>query len=115
MVDTTKKQAEQTQTTETPDTETPTPDEKSDRDELKEASQQFFRTLFRAGVHLAMTPVYMLPEEPREHFVSAGREFTRGVTTLARELADDFDKIMDEVKEDVEKIVDEMKEDVKKD
>jgi hypothetical protein len=102
MADTTKTQAEQAQTTEAPPTETPTPDEKSDRDELREASQQFFRTLFRAGVHLAMTPVYMLPAEPQEHFVSAGREFTRGLATLARELADDFEKMVDEVKKDVE-------------
>ncbi len=103
MEDTTKEQAEQTQTTETPGSETPTPDEKSDRDELKEASQQFFRTLFRAGIHLAVTPVSMLPEEPREHFVSAGREFTRGLATLAHELADNFDKIVDDVKKDVGK------------
>ena len=87
MEDTKKEQAEQTHSAEGPGTETPTPDEKSDRDELKEASQQFFRTLFQAGVHLAMTPVKMLPEEPREHFVSAAREFTRGFTTLAHELA----------------------------
>ena len=103
MVDTTNTQAEQTQTTEMPGTETPTPDEKSDRDELKEASQQFFRTLFQAGVHLAMTPVSMLPEEPREHFTSAGREFTRGLATLVHELADNFDRLVDESKEDVEK------------
>ncbi len=103
MEDTTKEQAEQTQTTETPGTETPTPDGKSDRDELKEASQEFFRTLFQAGVHLAMAPVNMLPEESREHFVSAGREFTRGLATFAHELADNFDKIVDEVKEDVGK------------
>jgi hypothetical protein len=103
MVDTTNKQAEYTQTTEAPGDETPTPEEKSDRDELKEASQQFFRTLFQAGVHLAMTPVNMLPEESREHFVNAGREFTRGLATFAHELADNFDKIVDEVKEDVGK------------
>jgi hypothetical protein len=103
MVDTTNKQAEQTQTTGSPGTQTPTPDEKSDRDELKEASQQFFNTLFRVGVHLAMTPVYMLPEEPREHFASAGRELTRGLATLAHELADNFDKIVEEVKMDVKK------------
>jgi len=103
MEDTTKEQAEQTQTTETPDTETPTPEEKSDRDELKEASQLFFRTLFQAGINLAITPVNMLPEESREHFVSAGREFTRGLATFAHELADNFDKIVDEVKEDVGK------------
>jgi hypothetical protein len=103
MADTKTEQAEQTQTTQVPGTETPTPDEKSDRDELKEASQQFFSTLFRVGVHLAMTPVSMLPEEPREHFVSAGREFTRGLATLAHELADNFDKIVEEVKTDVKK------------
>ena len=103
MEDTTNTQAEQTETTEMPGTETPTPEEKTDRDELKEASQQFFRTLLRAGVHMAMTPVYMLPEESREHFVSAGREFTRGLATFAHELADNFDKIVDEVKEDVGK------------
>ena len=103
MEDTTKEQAEQTQTTETPGTETPTPDGKSDRDELKEASQEFFRTLFQAGVYLARTSVNMLPEEPREHIVSAGREFTRGLATFAHELADNFDKIVDERKEDLRK------------
>jgi len=88
---------------EAPFTETPTPDEQSLRDELKEASQQFFSTLFRVGVHLALTPVSLLPEEPREHFVSAAREFTRGLTTLARELADNVDKIVEEVEKDLEK------------
>jgi len=103
MADTTNKPVEQTQTTEPPGIEAPTPDNKSDRDELKEASQQFFRTLIRTGVHLAMTPVFMLPEEPQEHFVNAGREFTRGLSTLAHELADIFDKTVDEVKENIEK------------
>jgi hypothetical protein len=103
MVDPTNKQTDKTQSTETPGTEIPTPDEQSDRDELKEASQQFFSTLFRVGVRLAMTPVSMLPEEPREHFASAGRELTRGLATLAHELADNFDKIVEEVKTDVKK------------
>ena len=101
MADTHKKQEEQTQT---PESEAPeTPDYKTDRDELREASQQFFRTLFRAGVHLAMAPVYMLPEEPRDHFVTAGREITRGLATLAHELADDFEKAVDQMREEVEK------------
>src|SRR5436305_14697439 len=98
MEDTSKEQAKQT-----PGSETPTPDEKSDRDELKEVSEQFFRTLFQAGVYLARTSVNMLPEEPREHIVSAGREFTRGLATFAHELADNFDKIVDERKEDLRK------------
>ncbi len=80
-----------------------TPDYKSDREELKEASQQFFRTLFRTGVHLAMAPVYMLPEEPRDHFITAGREITRGLATLAHELAEDFEKAVEQMREEVEK------------
>jgi hypothetical protein len=87
----------------TEETQTPPPDEKSDRDALKEASQEFLRTLFRSGIQLAKTPVNMLPEEPREHFMSAGREFTRGLAIFAHELADNFDKIVDELKEDVGK------------
>ena len=71
-----------------------TPDYKSDRDEVRQASEQFFRSLFRAGVHAALAPVYILPEESREHFFSAGREFTRGLSTLAQEIADDFDKLV---------------------
>lgn len=71
-----------------------TPDYKADRDEVRHASEQLFRTLFRAGVHVAMAPVYVLPEESREHFFAAGREFTRGLSTLAQEIADDFDKLV---------------------
>ena len=98
MEDTTNEQAEQTHTKETPGTQTH--DKQSDREELKEASQQFFRSLFQAGAHLARTSVHMLPEESREHIVSAGREFTRGLATFAHELADNIEKIVDEGKED---------------
>jgi hypothetical protein len=103
MEDTTNTQAEQTHTTEASGAETPTPDEQSVLDELKEASQQFFSTLFRVGVHVALTPVSRLPEEPREHFASAVREFTHGLTTLAHELADNVDKFVEEVETDVKK------------
>ena len=105
MVDTKKTQRGQAQ--EQTDTQTSStskaPDYKSDRDELKEASQQLFRALFRTGVHVAMAPVYMLPEEPRDHFITAGREITRGLATLAHELADDFEKAVDQMREEVEK------------
>ena len=100
MADTKKTQEEQEQADTQPSSSSETPDYKSDRDELMQASQQFFRTLFRAGVHLALSPVNILPPEPREHFLSAGREFTRGMATLAHELADDFDKLVDEVREE---------------
>jgi hypothetical protein len=107
MADTKKTQEEQAQTQEQAETQAPPSSEKhdykTDRDELREASQQFFRTLFRAGVHVAMAPVYMLPEEPRGHFVTAGREITRGLSTLAHELADDFEKAVDQMREEVEK------------
>ena len=96
MVDPTKNQAEQA--TETPDVEASAFDEKSNRDELRESSQQFFRALFRTGVQVAMTPVSMLPEEPRQHFLSAGREFTRGLAALTHELSNVFDKMAEEVK-----------------
>ena len=97
MEDTTNTQAEQTHTTEISGTEIPAPDKHSDRDELKQASQHFLRTLLRAGVHLAMAPASLLPEEPREHFANAGSEFTRGLARLAHELADTLDKIVEEV------------------
>jgi hypothetical protein len=101
MAVTTKTQKEQTHTMETPGTEKTTPGEQSLRVELREDSQQFFRTLFRMGVRLALAPVYLLPEEPRGHFVSAGREFARGFTSLAHELADTVDKIVEEVESDL--------------
>ena len=85
------------------------PDYKSDRDELKEASQQFFRTLFQTGVHLVMAPMYILPDEPREHFITAGREITRGLSTLAQELANDFEKAVDQVKGEAEKVREEVR------
>jgi hypothetical protein len=55
------------------------------------------------AVQLARTSVDMLLEELREHMVSAGREFTRGLGTFAHELADNFEKIADEREEDVGK------------
>ena len=103
MVDPTKNRTEQTPATEIPDVETPASGEKTNLDELRESSQQFVRALFRTGVQVAMTPVSMLPEEPRQHFLSAGREFTRGLATLAHELSNVFDKMAEEVKQEAEK------------
>jgi hypothetical protein len=77
------------------------PDYKTDREEIRQTSQQLVRSLFRAGFHMALAPVYAMPEEPREHFFSAGREFTRGLSTLAQEIADDFDKLVKRDNEEV--------------
>ena len=103
MADTKQKQAENVQEENSQEEQTQAsgiPDYKSDRDEVRHHSQQFFRSLFRAGIHVAMAPVYVLPEEPREHFFAAGREFTRGLSTLAQEIADDFDKLVKRDKEE---------------
>jgi hypothetical protein len=100
MADTKQKQEEPVQEEQAQEEQAKTsqasgsPDYKSDRDEVRHASEQFFRSLFRAGVHAALAPVYVLPEESREHFFSAGREFTRGLSSLAQEIADDFDKLV---------------------
>lgn len=110
MADTKQKQEETVQEVQAQEEQAQTsqasgiPDYKSDRDDVRQASEQFFRSLFRAGVHVAMAPVYILPEESREHFFTAGREFTRGLSSLAQEIADDFDKL---VKREDEKLGDE--------
>ena len=103
MAFTTKTQKEQTQKIETPGTEKAISGEQSLRDELMEDSQQFFRTFFQMGVRLVLAPVYLLPEELRDHFANAGHESTRGFTSLPHELADDVDKIIDDVESDLKK------------
>src|SRR5215831_14182073 len=109
MTDTTNEQAEQTHTTKEPGSERSASDEQSDFEDLKEASQNFFNTLVRVGMHLATTPVSQLPEEPREHFKNAVSEFTRGLSTLAHELASAAEKVSEDVsiqeKKDAEKDV----------
>jgi hypothetical protein len=97
MTVTTNTQKEQTQNIESPGTEKTASDEQAFRDEFREDTQQFYRTFFRVGVRMALMPVYLLPEEPRDHFVSAGREFTRGFTSLAHELVETVEKFVDEV------------------
>ncbi len=92
MADNKKKQAEQEP--EMPGTPAGS-ESHAEREELAQATQQFVRSLFRAGVELALLPVNMLPPEPRQHFKAAGREFTRGLATLAHELADDIEKIVE--------------------
>lgn len=60
----------------------------AEREELEQAAERFMRSMLRTGVSLALLPVSRLPAKPRQHFQSAGREFTRGLATLVRELAD---------------------------
>lgn len=60
----------------------------AEREELQQAAERLIRSMLRTGVSLALLPVNRLPPKPRQHFQSAGREFTRGLATLVRELAD---------------------------
>jgi hypothetical protein len=103
MEDTRSEQAEQTNTTEAPGTQRPAPDVQVDFEELKEASQNFFNTLVRVGIHLTTTPVSQLPEEPREHFAKAVSEFTQGLSTLAHELANTVEKVSEDVRQQEKK------------
>jgi hypothetical protein len=99
MEDSRSEQAEQTNTTETSGTQQPESDVQADFEELKEASQHFFNTLVRVGIHLTTTPVSQLAEEPREHFANAVSEFTRGLSTLAHELANTVEKVSEDVRQ----------------
>ena len=61
-------------------------------EEYREALQHFTRSLFRTGMGLAFIPVSMLPQEPRQHFKIAGREFSHGLAKLAQKFADSLDE-----------------------
>ncbi len=59
----------------------------AEREELQQATRRFLRSLARTGGSMALLPVTRLPREPRQHFLAAGREFTRGWAALVREFA----------------------------
>src|SRR5260370_7900697 len=82
MAVTTKTQTEQIHTKASSGTESTTPGEQLIRDELKEASQQFFNTLFRVGLPLPLAPVYLLPQDPRDHFLTPSPASPPAFTTL---------------------------------
>ena len=65
----------------------------SEGEELREATRLFMRSLVNTGKSLTLLPVTSIPQEPRQHFLAAGREFTRGWAALVRELADGIDAI----------------------
>ena len=68
----------------------------AEREELEQAAERFMRSMLRTGVSLALLPVNRLPLKPRQHFQSAGREFTRGLATLVHELADGLEGMVEE-------------------
>jgi hypothetical protein len=68
----------------------------AEREELQQATRRFIRSLARTGGSMALLPVTRLPREPRQHFLAAGREFTRGWAALVREFADGIEGIAKE-------------------
>lgn len=64
-------------------------------EEYRQAMQHFTRSLFRAGMGLAFIPVSILPQEPRQHFKIASREFSHGLAKLAQKFADSLDERAD--------------------
>jgi hypothetical protein len=64
-----------------------------EREELKEATRHFFRSLVRTGKSAPLTPITRIPLKPRQHFLAAGVEFTRGWAALIREVADGIDRL----------------------
>jgi hypothetical protein len=65
----------------------------AERKELQQATRHFIRGMFRTGVSVALLPVNRLPRKPQQHFQASGREFTRGLASLARELADGLEEM----------------------
>lgn len=63
-----------------------------EREELKEATRRFFHSLVRTGKSAPLTPITRIPLKPRQHFLAAGVEFTRGWAALIREVADGIDR-----------------------
>ena len=59
----------------------------AEREELQQATRHFIRSLVRTGGSVALLPITRLPRVPQQHFLAAGREFTRGWAALVREFA----------------------------
>ena len=69
----------------------------AEREELRQATGHFIRSIFRAGVSLALLPVNRLSPRPRQHFHAAGREFTRGLAKLVHEFGDGLEEMAKDV------------------
>jgi hypothetical protein len=67
----------------------------AERQELQQATRRFIGSLV-TGRSVALLPVTRLPREPRQHFLAAGREFTRGWAALVREFADGIEGLAKE-------------------
>ncbi len=64
-----------------------------EHEELEVATRHFVHSLLKSGKSVTLLPVTRIPAKPRKHFMSAGREFTRGWAALVREFADAIDRM----------------------
>jgi hypothetical protein len=64
-----------------------------EQEELKEATRRFVHSLLQIGRSSPLRPIARIPQRPRQHFMAAGREFTRGWAALIREFADGIDQL----------------------
>jgi hypothetical protein len=69
-----------------------------EQEELTEATRAFMRSLVHTGRNMTLSPITRLPQDSRQHFLSAGREFTRGWAALIRGFADGIDGLAKETK-----------------
>jgi hypothetical protein len=69
-----------------------------EQEELTEATRAFMRSLVHTGRNMTLFPITRLPQNSRQHFLAAGREFTRGWAALVRGLADGIDELAKETK-----------------
>jgi hypothetical protein len=69
-----------------------------EQEELTEATRAFMRSLVHTGRNMTLLPVTRLPQDSRQHFLAAGREFTRGWAALIRGFADGIDGLAKESK-----------------
>ncbi len=65
----------------------------AERKKLQQATRRFITSVIRAGVSVALFPVNALPRKPQQHFYAAGREFTRGLTSLVHGLFDGIEEM----------------------
>ena len=71
---------------------------KQAQEELSEATRILFRSMVNTGRNVTLYPVTRLPRDSRQHFLAAGREFTRGWASLIRGFADGIDGLAKESK-----------------
>ena len=69
----------------------------TEREELRQATEHFIRSIFRTGVSVVLLPINRLPAGPRQHFHAAGREFTSGLAKLVHEFGDGLEEMAKDV------------------